>query len=379
MATEKRRRHNGSPAVASGSGASSSSTPAASAATPSLPLDLLPDIASRLTSLEDFFSLRASCRAYRALLPASPKLLAAQAPLLLVSLYPSFAEALYHPHLRRLHRFRLPWGHHLPPSRQTLLYAHGFLVTATTAAAQYPPRLLLLHLFTGEQQRLPKIPAPFSRVILSGDLLAVLFLPGRRTIQHCHPGDALWRVATADAPHVFDDLIFVGGTLYALIRLRLAIVELSESSLDLSFLGGEYDEENMPAGERFMLGECKGEVLLISEEHTETVVYRVFRWASVEGKWVTTTSLGGRTLFLGFNGFAACVGPDFPEIRGDCIYAAGRRLGEWYEYSLVNATCDVCYAEYAGAPPLNSNSPLRPPVWVFPSLICKPDEGYPEH
>lgn len=176
-------------------------------------------------------------------------------------------------------------------------------------------------------------------------------------------------MATADAPHVFDDLIFVDGTLYALVGLRLATLELSESSLELSFLGGEYDEENRPVGERFMLGECDGEVLLISEEQAETVVYRVFRWVPEEGKWVMITSLGGRTLFLGFHGFAACVGPGFPEIRGDCIYAAGRRLGEWYEYSLVNGTCDVCYAEYAGAPPLNSDSPLRPPVWVFPSLM----------
>ncbi|KAF7073777.1 hypothetical protein CFC21_078722 [Triticum aestivum] len=365
MAMEKRRRRHAPPAVAS-----SSSTPAeASGHTPSPPPDLLPDIARRLTSLEDFFSLRASCRDYRALLPASRPHLASQAPLLLVSLYPSFAEALFHPRLRRLHRFRLPWGHHLPPSRLTLLYAHGFLVTATTAAAQYPPRLLLLHLFTGDQQRLPRVPTPFSRAILSADLLVVLFLPGRSTVQHCRPGDALWRVATADAPHVFDDLIFVDATLYALVGLRLATLELSESSLELSFLGGEYDEENRPVGERFMLGECDGEVLLISEEQAETVVYRVFRWVPGEGKWVMITSLGGRTLFLGFHGFAACIGPGFPEIRGDCIYAAGRRLGEWFEYSLVNGTCDVCYAEYVGAPPLNSDSPLRPPVWVFPSLM----------
>lgn len=176
-------------------------------------------------------------------------------------------------------------------------------------------------------------------------------------------------MAAADTPHVFDDLIFVDSTLYALVGLRLAILELSESSLELSFLGGEYDEETRPVGERFMLGECEGEVLLISEEHGETVVYRVFRWVSGEGKWAMITSLGGRTLFLGFNGFAACVGPGLPEIRGDCIYAAGRRLGEWYEYSLVNGTCDVCYAEYVGAPPLNNNSPIRPLVWVFPSLM----------
>ncbi|BAT15192.1 Os11g0670800, partial [Oryza sativa Japonica Group] len=125
----------------------------------------------------------------------------------------------------------LPWGHHLPPSRYTLLYAHGFL---TTAANNYPPRLL----FTCEQLRLPKVFAPFSRVILTADLLVVIFLAGRATVQHCHPGDALWRVASAPAPQVFDDLISVNGTLYALVGLRLATLELSESSLELSFLGG---------------------------------------------------------------------------------------------------------------------------------------------
>ncbi|KAL5201808.1 hypothetical protein ABZP36_036162 [Zizania latifolia] len=298
---EKRRRRRHSP-PASTAGASSSSTvsnlaeqagalspsssltaPADSSSSP--PVDLIPDVARLLTSLEDFFSLRAACRAYLAALPTSRPLLASQAPLLLVNLYPSFTEALFHPRLRRLHRFRLPWSHHLPPSRYTLFYAHGFLVTATTAANNYPPRLLLLHLFTGEQLRLPKVPAPFSRVILTDDLLVVIFLPGRATVQHCHPGDALWRVASTAAPHVFHDLIFVNRTLYALVGLRLATLELSEGSLELSFLGGEYDDTNRPEGDRFMLGECGGEVLLISEERVEMIVYRVFRWVSEERKW----------------------------------------------------------------------------------------------
>uniref|UniRef100_A0A0E0IMQ0 KIB1-4 beta-propeller domain-containing protein n=2 Tax=Oryza TaxID=4527 RepID=A0A0E0IMQ0_ORYNI len=289
-------------------------------------------------------------------------------PLLLVSLYPSFAEALFHPRLRRLHRFRLPWGHHLPPSRYTLLYAHGFLVTATTAANNYPPRLLLLRLFTGEQLRLPRVFAPFSRVILTADLLVVIFLPGRATVQHCRPGDALWRVASAPAPHVFDDLISVNGTLYALVGLRLATLQLSESSLELSFLGGEHDDANRPEGDRFMLGECGGEVLLISVEHEERVVYRVFRWASEKRKWEMITNLGGRSLFLGLDGFAACVDQDHPGVRGDCLYAAGRRLGEWHEYSLADGTCDVCNADYPGAPPMNNSSLIRPSVWIFPSF-----------
>jgi len=176
-------------------------------------------------------------------------------------------------------------------------------------------------------------------------------------------------VATADAPHVVDDMLFVDGTLYALVNgLRLATVELSDSLLELSFLGEEVDDESKPAGGQFTLGECGADVLFISQDHTEMMVYHVYRWVFEVGKWVSVTSLGGRTLFLGFFGFAACIGPDYPGIRGACLYAAGPRLGEWHEYSLADGTCDVRYADYPGAPPLNNNSPIRPPVWVVPSL-----------
>uniref|UniRef100_A0A0E0J5A5 Protein kinase domain-containing protein n=1 Tax=Oryza nivara TaxID=4536 RepID=A0A0E0J5A5_ORYNI len=288
------------------SGDSSSPTPAAAADSSSPSLDLIPDIARRLTSLEHFFSLRASY------LPASRRLLASQSPLLLVSLYPSFAEAFFHPRLRRLHRFRLPWGHHLPPSRYTLLYAHGFLVTATHRRQQLPakaPPPPPLHRRAapppqGLRALLPRHPhgGPPRRHLLGR--------PGRATVQHCHPGDALWRVASAPAPHVFDDLISVNGTLYALVGLRLATLKLSESSLELPFLGKER-------------------------------------------KWEMITNLGGRSLFLGLDGFAACVDEDHPGVGEDCLYAAGRRLGEWHEYSLADGTCDVCNADYPGSPPLN--------------------------
>ncbi|KAK8460190.1 hypothetical protein SEVIR_2G293400v4 [Setaria viridis] len=365
MATEKRGRRHSPPPATPGASPTSSSNPEPTRS-PSPPPDVVPDIASRLTSLEDFFALRASCRAYRALLPPSRGVLASQSPLLLVALFPSFTEALFHLSLRRLHRFRLPWGHHLSLSRRTLLYAHGYLVTVTY---QYPARLLLLHLFSGEQIRLPKVPAPFSRFILSDDLAAVLFMPGSSTVQHCHLGDTLWSVACTDAPIVIDDMLFVHGTLYALVNgLRLAIVELLDNSLELSFLGGELDDDSIPAVGKIRLGECGGEVLLISEDPKEMMVYHVYRWVSEEGNWASVTSLGRRTLFLDYDGFASCLGPDYPGIRGDCLYTAGRRLGEWHEYSLADGTCDVRYADYPGAPPLNNRSPARPPIWVFPSL-----------
>jgi hypothetical protein len=65
-------------------------------------------IACRLTTLQDFFALRAACRTYRALLPPSPANLASQALLLLVTLKAFASEALYHAPSRRLLRFRLP-------------------------------------------------------------------------------------------------------------------------------------------------------------------------------------------------------------------------------------------------------------------------------
>jgi hypothetical protein len=212
---EKRRRHQSPPAAMPGA-CSTSSTPDAAAAvhSHSPPPDLIPVIACCLTSLEDFFALRVTCRAHRALLPPSRSVLTSQPPLLLIAIFPSFSEAFFHLSQRGLHRFRFPWAHHLPPSRHTLLYTHDFLITATTAYAHYPLRLLLLHQFTGEQLRLPKVPTPFTRVIISDDLATVLFLPGRATVQHCHPGDTLWHVALAYPPH-FEDMLFVDGTLYA--------------------------------------------------------------------------------------------------------------------------------------------------------------------
>nr|BBF89431.1 EAP30-like [Oryza glaberrima] len=211
-------------------GDSSSPTPAAIADSSSPSLDLIPDIARRLTR-------SSTCASAASTASAS-----------------------------------LPWGHHLPPSRYTLL-------TATTAANNYPPRLLLLlHLFTGEQLCLPKVFAPFSRVILTADLLVVIFLSGRATVQHCH------------APHVFDDLISVNGTLYALA-------------------GG---------GSVHARGVCV--------EHEERVVYRVFRWVSEKRMWEMITNLGGRSLFLGLDGFAACVDEDHTGVRGDSL-ADRRRWG----------------------------------------------------
>ena len=92
--------------------ASTSSTPAAVAAAAAaaaasyFPPELIPEVARRLTNLQDLFALRAVCRTYRALLPLTSSNLASQAPLLLVPLEDG-SKALFHPTLRLIHRFCL--------------------------------------------------------------------------------------------------------------------------------------------------------------------------------------------------------------------------------------------------------------------------------
>ncbi|GJM99323.1 hypothetical protein PR202_ga16413 [Eleusine coracana subsp. coracana] len=185
------------------------------------------------------------------------------------------------------------------------------------------------------------------------------FLPGKATIQHCHPGDTLWHMAYANPPHVFEDMLFVDGTLYVLVNdLRLAIVPLSYTSLELSFLG----EESRPAGERFMLEGGRKEVLLISQDNCETIVCRVFCWVYGERKWGMITIFSRQTLFLGLHGFATCIGPaDSPGIRGDCCSSVisqhvSVQIAQGFEATvpLADETWDVRYAEYPCALPLNN-------------------------
>uniref|UniRef100_K3YJF3 KIB1-4 beta-propeller domain-containing protein n=1 Tax=Setaria italica TaxID=4555 RepID=K3YJF3_SETIT len=77
-----------------------SRSPPATASSPSFPPDLISEVARRLTSLQDFFALRAACRTYP--------------PLLLVPFEDTESHAPFHPTLRRIHRFRF----HRTPSRR---------------------------------------------------------------------------------------------------------------------------------------------------------------------------------------------------------------------------------------------------------------------
>ncbi|KAL6653006.1 hypothetical protein ACP70R_011931 [Stipagrostis hirtigluma subsp. patula] len=340
------------------------------AAGPYLPAELIPDIARHLTSLQDFFALRAACRSYRAALPPSRAVLAAQPPHLLVP-HSSGALALLHLPRRRLLRFR--FGDPLPFSGAVLASDGARVVTFDRLTRE----VAVTHLLSGERVRVPDAPFLFSRAVLAGDLV-LLISPG--WVQYCCLGDGRWREACcrlgdgglchgANALHMMVGMRSVNGVLYVLLNTcRLAVAELLDNKVELVLLGGEVDEHVRDAwmeSKDFMLGECAGEPLLIFKVSLKPA-YKVFHWDSGEERWVRTMSLGRRTLFMSGDRFDAWFGPDTPGIRGDCIYEALPRAAGWSEYSLVDGICQIITIEYQGAPESNV---ARSHVWVFPSLF----------
>ncbi|KAL6661935.1 hypothetical protein ACP70R_001319 [Stipagrostis hirtigluma subsp. patula] len=268
MATASRRRGRSPPATTS-----SPRDPVATASSAAyFPPELIPEIASRLTSLQDFFALRAACRAYRALLPLTPSNLASQAPLLLFPHMATGCEALFLLPQRRIHRFRLPVT--ILADDDIIHCFTSFHPLGCRVAIYYDVdqlsrrELRIIHVLTGEEARLPSPPGQFCRVLLSGDLvLAWNYLD--RTIQYRRNDASGWRVAAISKPYLFEDLIFVKGTLYALVSpgYRLAVVTLYiNSSVDLTFLGGELDTQTLQvhdSGPVLCLAECGGELMLI--------------------------------------------------------------------------------------------------------------------
>ncbi|KAF7039977.1 hypothetical protein CFC21_049914 [Triticum aestivum] len=306
---------------------SSSPNPAATASSPYF----LPELASRLTTLQDFFALHAT---YRDLLPPSPSGLASQAPHLL--LVPG-SRALFHLPLRRHLRFRLP----LPdadPTTPAAFYSFGCRVAIASPSHH---DLSFVHLLTGERFRLPHPPADFCRLLLSGDLVLAFLPTVGHVLKYCRLGDAEWRLASCSEAYVLEDLIFVKGTLHALVRsedagslcYRLAVVKLSDTnSVEFTFFGDQLDTQAAHQCLYFCLAECLDELLLVGATGYTPEEFHVFRWQSREGKWTRTTSLGGCTMFLSyfhftnrtrsFGGFffASCLGPDHPGVRRDYLY-----------------------------------------------------------
>ncbi|CAO2177287.1 unnamed protein product [Urochloa humidicola] len=162
------------------------------------PPELIPEVARRLTSLRDFFALRAACRAYRALLPLTPSNLASQAPLLLV--VPRRATrcpaALFHLPLTRIHRFRLPrTSRARAEDAVTKFHPLGCRVAISSSYYTSPKHeLSIVHLLTGERVCLPSPPFAFPRVLLSGDLV-VAYWRRESSTAALGPQNGVWQPA----------------------------------------------------------------------------------------------------------------------------------------------------------------------------------------
>ncbi|RCV32735.1 hypothetical protein SEVIR_7G011400v4 [Setaria viridis] len=336
------------------------------AAAPYLPAELIPDIARHLTTLQDFFALRSTCRSYRAVLPPSRAVLASQPPHLLVPHHASSRRSLALVHLprRRLLRFRAP----TPPLPSAVVASDGARVVTFDYFAH---ELSVTHLLSGERVFVPDTPFLFSRAVLAGDLV-FLIAPG--WVRYCRLGDGRWREACCRLRsgvrglYMMVGMLAANGVLYALLNTcQLAIAELRDDKVELKLLGGEVSDHVRNAwmeSTDFILGECAGEPLLIFKGLVKPQ-YKVFRWEPGEQRWVRAMSLGRRTLFVSGNGFDAWLGPDSPGIRGDCIYEALPQAAGWSEYLLVDNTCELVTIDYHGAPELDA---VRKQVWVLPSL-----------
>ncbi|VAH85166.1 unnamed protein product [Triticum turgidum subsp. durum] len=310
-------------------------------------------------TLQDFFALRGTCRTYRALLPLSSSNLAFQAPLLLVPHKASSSEALLHIPLRRILRFRLPRTHlaHHDPSNAEFYSSSCRVAIEDSDAVGSHRELRICHLLTGEQVRLPDPLKFYEGIIFAGDLI-LTFNRYHDTVHYCRIGDNHWRAAGCDEGYRLCNLISLKATLYGLVlpNYCLAVVELDNSSVVLSFLGGELSAETVQNSSMLRLAECHGELLLISAVRYP-VGYQVFRWQSGDSKWVRTTTLGGCSLFFNILQFAGCLGADHPAVRGNCLYII-KYNGQCIMYSLVDGSSHELVADYPG----------RPRAWVLPSI-----------
>uniref|UniRef100_A0ACD5XDD3 Uncharacterized protein n=1 Tax=Avena sativa TaxID=4498 RepID=A0ACD5XDD3_AVESA len=332
--------------------------------------ELIPSISSRLTSLRDFFALRAACRTYRALLTPSPDNLAAQDPLLLVPLNTSASKALLHAPLRQIPHFSFP-RIHLDRHHQYLIRLHTFgcriAIHDPYNTADGRRQLSICHLLTGERARLPDHPKNIDGVIFSGDLV-ITFKEFRPALYYCRIGDVHWREALCDQGNLFFSLVLVKGTLYGLIypNYRLAVIDLHNDSAHLSFLGDELTSQFLQDYSLFSLAECRGELLLVVAVEHYPLVYHVFQWQSRETEWSRITSIGGCSLFFHRHQFAGCLGPDHPTARRDCMYFTWSTTGQWGEYCLLDGSLQKHVADYPGRAERKEDYLLL--AWVLPSI-----------
>ncbi|OEL22448.1 hypothetical protein BAE44_0016533 [Dichanthelium oligosanthes] len=141
-----RRRGRSPPATAS-----PSRDPIAAASSLNFPPDLLGEVASRQTNLQDFFALRAVCRTS---LPLSLSNLTSQGPLLLVPDAATASHALLHIRRGFLH-FHLTRTHLTAETAD--IHSLGYRVAVDLRGCC---QLRIVHVLTGDRTRLPSPRAP---------------------------------------------------------------------------------------------------------------------------------------------------------------------------------------------------------------------------
>ncbi|KAF3339805.1 hypothetical protein FCM35_KLT15576 [Carex littledalei] len=359
----------------------------------SLPGDLLVSVASRFTSLADFFAFRRVCTSWRSNVIPSAHTLSSQSPLIMLhvqnrllhyhddevtdSMSDEDVEYLDRPSfdvvfLDFLHqRFYKSEPGSSWRSFNLLNFSHGYLAVALGSG-----HIQLRHFFTNDKIWLPKTREPFSyvkNIIFSGNpsspgCLFGLYSYNEHTIELYQQGESTWKELTLGDRILVMDMVFFERKAYALITTRycfdfyqLAVIEFTPN-LTFKLLG-----ETTKFDERPFLFSYEDE-LLLSYPRT------IFRWDFRGNRWVPKSSFDGWAIFLSKNQLTACINPN----PGSWVKPNYRYYYDVSHYALMECPAvhdgsygSIKYVEnyvkkYGGSD--CKSWFIGRPVWIFPSV-----------
>ncbi|XP_078153019.1 uncharacterized protein LOC144548188 [Carex rostrata] len=359
----------------------------------SLPADLLVSVASRLTSLADFFALRRVCTSWRSNVIPSAHTLSSQSPLIMLHAqnrlscydedevpddmsktdveyldWPSFDVVFLDVMHRRFYKseFSSSWRYF-----NLLNFSHGYL-----AVAHGDGHIVLLHFFTNDTILLPKTRKPFSdkNIIFSENpssprCMFVRYSFYNNTIDFFQQGESAWKSWTLGNHVMVTDMVFFERKAYALLsekfifhNYQLAVFEFTPT-FRFKLLGVPTKFDPSP----FLFS--YGDELLLSYLHT------VFSWDFRGNRWIPKSSLDGRAMFFSTNQLTACIIPnpgswlkpnygycydmDFwaiSEFPGVDDGSGGSEVYPYYNGPETNGEMYYCGTNFVGRP-----------VWIFPS------------
>ncbi|XP_078153020.1 uncharacterized protein LOC144548189 [Carex rostrata] len=294
----------------------------------SLPADLLVSVASRLTSLADFFAFRRVCTSWRSNVILSAHTLSSQSPLIMLHVQ----NRLLHYHddevpddmsetdveyLDRTsfdvvfldvmqRRFYKSESSSAWRSFNLLNFTHGYL-----AVADSDGHILLCHFFTNDRIWLPKTPKQFSdkNIIFSENpssprCMFVRYSFYNNTVDFFQQGESAWKSWSLGNHVMVMDMVFFERKAYALLSKKfifhyyqLAVFEFTPR-FRFKLLGVRSKFGPNP------LLFSYGDELLLSYLHT------VFSWDFRGNRWIPKSSLDGRAMFFSMNQLTAFIIPN---------------------------------------------------------------------